>query len=66
LEWGSSLGKVAGKVFRIGHLGSLTDVMALFGIATAEMAFVDFIFPVSFGSGVSEAQEYYRKSAKTR
>jgi len=42
------------------------DVMALFGIANAEMAFVDLIFPVSFGSGVSEAQEYYRKSAKTR
>ena len=66
LEWGSSLGKVAGKVFRIGHLGSLTDVMALFGIDTAEMAFVDLIFPVSLGSGVSEAQEYYLKSAKTR
>jgi len=66
LEWGSSLGKVAGKVFRIGHLGSLTNVMVLFGIATAEMAFVDLIFPVSFGSGVSEAQEYYRKSTKIR
>jgi len=42
------------------------DVMALFGIATAEMAFVDLIFPVSLGPGVSEAQEYYLKSAKTR
>jgi len=52
LEWGSSLGKVAGKVFRIGHLGSLTDVMALFGIATAEMALVDLSFPASLGSGV--------------
>jgi len=30
------------------------------------MAFVDLIFPVSFGPGVSEAQEYYLKSAKTR
>ena len=64
MEWGSSLGKVAGKVFRIGHLGSLTEVMALFGIATAEMALVDLSFPVSLGSGVSAAQEYYRKSAK--
>ena len=52
MEWGSSLGKVAVKVFRIGHLGSLTDVMALFGIVTAEMAFVDLIFPVSLGAGV--------------
>ena len=52
--------------FRIGHLGSLTDVMALFGIATSEMALVDLSFPVSLGSGVLAAQEYYRKSAKTR
>jgi len=52
----SSLGKVAGKVFRIGHLGSLTDVMALSGIANGEMALVDLSFPVSLGSGVSAAQ----------
>jgi len=38
--------------------------MALFGIATAEMALVDLSFPVSLGSGVWAAQEYYRKSAK--
>ena len=64
MEEGSSLGKVAGEIFRIGHLGSLKDVMVLSGIATAEMAFVDSIFLVTFGSGVSEAEEYYRKSAK--
>jgi alanine-glyoxylate transaminase/serine-glyoxylate transaminase/serine-pyruvate transaminase len=40
------------------------DVMVLFGIATAEMAFVDLIFPASLGSGVSAAQEYYLKSTK--
>ena len=66
MEGGSSLGKIAGEVFRIGNLGSLKDVMVLSGIATAEMAFVDSIFPVTFGSGVSEAEEYYRKSVKTR
>ena len=36
--------------------------MALLGIATAEMALVDLSFPVSLVSGVSAAQEYYRKS----
>ena len=61
---GSPFFKVAGKDFRIGHLGSQMDVMALFGIATAEMALVDLSFPVSLVSGVSAAQEYYRKSAK--
>ncbi len=35
VAFGGGLGEVAGKVFRIGHLGSLSDVMALSGIATA-------------------------------
>ena len=34
VAFGVGLGEVAGKVFRIGHLGCLTDVMALSGIAT--------------------------------
>jgi alanine-glyoxylate transaminase/serine-glyoxylate transaminase/serine-pyruvate transaminase len=51
---------VAGKVFRIGHLGSLTEVMMLSGLATAEMAMADLGFPITLGSGVAAAQEYYR------
>jgi len=38
--------------------------MALFGIPTAEIELVDLSFPVSHGSGVWAAQEYFRKSAK--
>ena len=57
------LGEVAGKVFRIGHLGSLTDVMALSGIATAEMCMVDLGLDIQLGSGVAAAQEYYRGNA---
>ena len=34
--------------------------MVLFGIATAEMEFVDLIFPVSFCPGVLTAQEFFR------
>jgi len=49
---GSPLFKVAGKDFRIGHLGILTDVMASSGIVTAEIALVDLSFPASLGSGV--------------
>ena len=41
VAFGVGLGEVAGKVFRIGHLGQLTDVLALSGIATAEMVMAD-------------------------
>lgn len=60
VAFGTGLGEVAGKVFRIGHLGSLTDVMTLSGIATAEMCMVDLGLDVRLGSGVAAAQERYR------
>ncbi|WP_170560561.1 L-aspartate--glyoxylate aminotransferase BhcA [Ruegeria atlantica] len=60
VAFGVGLGEVAGKVFRIGHLGSLTDVMALSGIATAEMCMADLGLNIQLGSGVAAAQEYYR------
>ncbi|NTF44420.1 L-aspartate--glyoxylate aminotransferase BhcA [Rhizobium rhizogenes] len=60
VAFGVGLGEVAGKVFRIGHLGSLTDVMALSGIATAEMVMVDLGLNIKLGSGVAAAQEHYR------
>lgn len=60
VAFGVGLGEVAGKVFRIGHLGSLTDVMALSGIACAEMTMADLGFPVTLGSGVAAAADYYR------
>jgi alanine-glyoxylate transaminase/serine-glyoxylate transaminase/serine-pyruvate transaminase len=60
VAFGTGLGQVAGKVFRIGHLGMLTDVMALSGIATAEMCMADLGLPVQLGSGVAAAQEYFR------
>jgi len=62
VSFGGGLGDVAGKVFRIGHLGSLTDVMALSGLATMEMAMADLGLPVTLGSGVAAAQDYYRST----
>ncbi|CAM3567180.1 Serine--glyoxylate aminotransferase [Paracoccus nototheniae] len=62
MAFGTGLGDVAGKVFRIGHLGMLTDVMALSGIATAEMVMADLGLPVTLGSGVAAAQDHYRHS----
>jgi alanine-glyoxylate transaminase/serine-glyoxylate transaminase/serine-pyruvate transaminase len=64
VAFGVGLGDVAGKVFRIGHLGSLTDVMALSGIATAEMCMVDLGLDIELGSGVAAAQGYYRHGSK--
>ncbi|PDT04486.1 serine--glyoxylate aminotransferase [Rhizobium chutanense] len=63
VAFGAGLGDVAGRVFRIGHLGSMSDVMALSGIATAEMAMADLGLPIRLGSGVAAAQEIYRNTA---
>lgn len=62
VAFGVGLGEVAGKVFRIGHLGMLTDVMVLSGLATAEMCMADLGWPITLGSGVAAAQDYYRGS----
>ena len=63
VAFGVGLGEVAGKVFRIGHLGSLTDVMTLSGLATAEMCMADLGLDIKLGSGVAAAQEVYRATA---
>lgn len=61
-SFGAGLGDVAGKVFRIGHLGILTEVQSLAGIATAEMAMADFGIQITPGAGVAAAQTYYRQN----
>ena len=63
LSLGLGLSKVAGKVFRIGHLGDLNELMVLSGLAGAEMAMRDLGIEVAPGSGVAAAQEYYRATA---
>ena len=63
VSFGVGLGPLAGKVFRIGHLGAMTDVMALSGVATVEMAMADLGYPVEPGSGMRAAQEFYRRTA---
>lgn len=60
MAFGVGLGDVAGKVFRIGHLGMLTDAMMLSGLATAEMVMKDLGLDIKLGSGVGAAQEFYR------
>lgn len=60
VSFGIGLGELNGKAFRIGHLGSLTDVMVLSGLGTIEMAMADLNYPIRLGSGVAAAQEYFR------
>ncbi|MDP5349777.1 MAG: serine--glyoxylate aminotransferase, partial [Paracoccaceae bacterium] len=62
VAFGVGLGEVAGRVFRIGHLGMLTDVMVLSGLAGIEMAMADLNYPVRLGSGVAAAQDHFRAS----
>jgi len=61
VSFGGGLGKMAGKLFRIGHLGAMTDVMALSGIAAAEMTMVDLGYDIDLGSGVAAAQLVYQR-----
>ncbi len=62
VSFGVGLGEMNGKAFRIGHLGSLTETMVLSGLATIEMAMADLDYPITLGSGVAAAQDYYRKT----
>ena len=60
ISFGAGLSKVAGKVFRIGHLGDLNEMMLMMALAGSEMAMRDIGISVEPGSGVAAAQEYYR------
>ena len=60
LSLGGGLTKVKGRVFRIGHLGDINELMALTAVSGAEMALRDCGVMVEPGSGVAAAQETYR------
>jgi alanine-glyoxylate transaminase / serine-glyoxylate transaminase / serine-pyruvate transaminase len=60
LALGAGLSKVAGKLFRIGHLGDLNELMLLGAITGAEMAMLDVGVKVEPGSGAAAAQNYWR------
>jgi alanine-glyoxylate transaminase/serine-glyoxylate transaminase/serine-pyruvate transaminase len=60
LALGAGLAKVAGKVFRIGHLGDLNELMLMGAIAGSEMAMLDVGVKVTPGSGVAAASNYWR------
>lgn len=63
LALGAGLGQLAGKLFRIGHLGDLNELMLLGALAGAEMAMRDVGLDIPAGAGVAAAAEYYRATA---
>ena len=63
MSLGAGLSKVAGKVFRIGHIGNVNEIMILQALAGCEMALRDVGVPVAAGSGVAAAEEHFRAAA---
>lgn len=62
LSLGAGLSVMAGKVFRIGHLGDLNELMLMMALGGAEMSMRDVGIPIEAGSGVAAAEEFWRKS----
>ena len=63
LALGAGLARMAGKLFRIGHLGDLNELMLVSALAGAEMAMRDVGMKVTPGSGIAAAQEHWRSTA---
>jgi alanine-glyoxylate transaminase/serine-glyoxylate transaminase/serine-pyruvate transaminase len=61
-SFGTGLGPLAGRVFRIGHLGDLNEGMCLTAIALAELSLHAAGAQMTFGSGVAAAQAIYAET----
>ena len=62
LSLGVGLSKVAGRVFRIGHLGDLNELMVLSALSGVELALRDQGVPFTVGSGVATAIEHFHRT----
>jgi alanine-glyoxylate transaminase/serine-glyoxylate transaminase/serine-pyruvate transaminase len=65
MSLGNGLGKLAGKVFRIGHLGNFNDLMLAGTLSGIEMGLALAKVPFSKG-GVTEALDYLAKDSSFR
>jgi len=64
LSLGIGLDRVKGKVFRIGHLGNMDELMLSSALCGVEMVLKEAGVPIQMGSGVSKALEYWQQTAK--
>lgn len=62
LSLGAGLSKVAGKVFRIGHLGWVNELMILSALGGAELAMRDVGISFQSGAGVGAAVDYFAQT----
>jgi alanine-glyoxylate transaminase / serine-glyoxylate transaminase / serine-pyruvate transaminase len=60
--FGSGLSQLAGKAFRIGHIGDLNEGMCLAALAIAELCLAEAGAKVEFGSGVAAAQRWFTEA----
>jgi alanine-glyoxylate transaminase/serine-glyoxylate transaminase/serine-pyruvate transaminase len=65
MSLGAGLGRLAGKVFRIGHIGNFNDLMLAGTLSGVEMGLEVAGIPHHKG-GVAAALEYLSEEAKTR
>ncbi|WP_424972722.1 pyridoxal-phosphate-dependent aminotransferase family protein [Dinoroseobacter sp. S76] len=65
-SFGSGLGPLAGKVFRIGHLGDLNEGMCLTALSIAEMALYRAGADIQLGQGVCAAQAWFATQGEMR
>jgi alanine-glyoxylate transaminase/serine-glyoxylate transaminase/serine-pyruvate transaminase len=63
LALGAGLSKVAGKLFRIGHLGDSNELMLMAALAGSEMAMLDSGVRIEAGSGIAAAAAFWRSRA---
>jgi alanine-glyoxylate transaminase/serine-glyoxylate transaminase/serine-pyruvate transaminase len=63
LALGAGLGPLAGKAFRIGHVGDLNEGMLLGALGLVEMVLLDAGVALTPGSGVAAAQRLWREAA---
>lgn len=63
LSLGVGLGEAKGKIFRIGHLGSLNELELLGGLAGVELTLKSFGVKVALGAGLAAAEQYLLDTA---
>jgi alanine-glyoxylate transaminase/serine-glyoxylate transaminase/serine-pyruvate transaminase len=66
ISLGIGLGKVRGRIFRIGHLGSLNEIELLGALAGVEMALKSFGVNIPTGAGLAAAENYLLETACDR
>jgi alanine-glyoxylate transaminase/serine-glyoxylate transaminase/serine-pyruvate transaminase len=62
LSLGLGLARLNGRVFRIGHLGDLNELMVLSALGATELALRDQGVPIKAGSGVGAAIEHFHQT----